>query len=77
MSEKIDKILDIVTEIKIDQAEMRKDVSQNTDDLAEHIRRTNLLEGKLQKIIYLLMVGAGIGIALYGPEAFKLIGLFI
>lgn len=72
-----DKILHTLTEIKVDVAEIKKDVSVNTEDLSEHIRRTNILESKLQKIIYLLFVGAGIGIALYGPEFIKLIGVFL
>lgn len=68
MEEKVDKIL--VSVIK-----MEGNVERNTQDLAHHIKRTNLIEGKLQKIIYLLWLGAGIGVALYGPQAFKLIGL--
>ena len=56
---------------------MEVNVDRNTDDLAEHIKRTNLIESKMQKIIYLLILGAGIGMALYGPEALKIIGIIL
>ena len=56
---------------------MEVNVDRNTDDLAEHIRRTNAIEGKLQKIVYLLVLGAGIGLALYGPEVLKIIGIIL
>lgn len=75
IDEKIDKMLEQNSEIKVSLARMSKDVEQNTRDLSYHIKRTDLIEGKLQKMIYLLWIGAGIGLALYGPAAFKLIGL--
>lgn len=64
--EKLDKIFDILVE-------MRVDVAKNTVDLAHHIKRSDMLEAKMQKIIYLLAIGAGIGITLYGPDALKLL----
>jgi len=70
IEEKIDKLQECTTRMEVH-------VERNTDDLSIHIKRTNILEGKLQKIIYLLMIGAGVGIALYGPQFFKLIGIFI
>jgi hypothetical protein len=40
--EKLDKIMDKLVEVSISVAEIRKDVARNTDDLAEHIKRTDL-----------------------------------
>ena len=74
---KLDKIIEKIDKIIENQAVTNVYVEQNTKDLSEHIRRTNILEGKMQKIIYLLILGAGIGMALYGPEALKLIGIIL
>ena len=74
---KLDEIQSTQAEMRLTQATMAKDVSQNTEDLSEHIKRTNILEGKLQKIIYLLILGAGIGIALYGPDVIKILGILL
>lgn len=70
MGNKIDKTLDIVTDMKVDVAEIKVDV-------AHHIKRSDMLETQQRKIMYLLLIGAGIGIALYGPELFKLIGILL
>lgn len=64
--EKLDKIIE-------SQSQMRVDVAKNTVDLAHHIKRTDMLENKMQKIVDLLMVGAGIGLALYGPQFLELV----
>lgn len=63
---KYDKIIDILTDIRID-------VAKNTVDLSHHIKRSDLLQEQQKKIVMLLYVGAGIGIALYGPEFIKLL----
>lgn len=44
-----DQIFGLLTEIKVDIAEIRKDVSNNTKSLDYHIRRTNLLEDCLEE----------------------------
>ena len=49
LEQKVDKILDKVGEIQVDNAILRKDVSQNTKDLSEHIKRTNLLETRIEQ----------------------------
>jgi hypothetical protein len=49
MSDKIDKILEKVTQLQIDAAMIKKDSAQNTKDLAEHIKRTNLLEARMEQ----------------------------
>jgi hypothetical protein len=46
---KLDKIQDDVTEIKVEQATQGRDIARNSSDIAEHIRRTNLLEASLDK----------------------------
>lgn len=45
--DKLDKVLDKLAESSVTLAVMQKDVSQNTKDLAEHIRRTDLLEARV------------------------------
>lgn len=41
---KLDKILEIVTEVRITQAEQALVIERNTDDLAAHMKRTEILE---------------------------------
>ena len=45
--EKLDKLSDNVTDLKVVNAEQSKDIKQNTKDLSEHMRRTDLLEKSL------------------------------
>lgn len=66
LEEKIDKLTDVTNKILIEAA-------KNTVDLQHHIKRSDLLEKQQNKIIQLLYVGAGIGIALYGPDFLKLL----
>ena len=70
IEKKIDKLVECSTRMEVH-------VERNTDDLKYHIKRTNIIESKLQKIVYLLLIGAGIGVALYGPTAFKLLGILL
>lgn len=42
--------MDDLNEIKVDVACIKKDVSTNTKDLSEHIRRTNILEKSLKPV---------------------------
>lgn len=70
LEQKMDKVVESIHRVE-------KDIARNTMDMAHHIKRTDLIEGKLQRIIYLLLVGAGIGLALYGPQFLKLIGWII
>jgi hypothetical protein len=70
IEEKIDKLIEVTQSIRIEAA-------KNTVDLRHHIKRTDILEKQQTKIIYLLLIGAGIGIALYGPDLIKLIKVII
>ena len=45
-------------------------------DVRHHIKRTDILESKVQRIWYLVLLGAGAGIAEFGPGLFKLLGVF-
>lgn len=47
MSDKLDRILEHVTQLRVDTASIQKDVEKNTEDLSEHIRRTNILEKQM------------------------------
>lgn len=77
MSTKEDQILAHITEIRVCLTRIEGDIERNTDDLEEHIKRTNILDSKLKKMETLLYVGAGIGLALYGPQFLKLVGIML
>ena len=62
--EKVDGKLDRIIE---NQTHMKIEIAKNTYDVAEHIRRTNLMENKVQKLLYLVILGAGAGIAEMSP----------
>lgn len=47
MKEKLDKLLEVQTEIRVDVAGIKKDVGRNTKDLSEHIRRTEVAEERI------------------------------
>jgi len=70
IEEKLDRLIDVTQAIQIEAA-------KNTVDLTHHIKRTDLLEKQQSKIITLLYLGAGIGLALYGPDFLKLIGAIL
>ena len=70
IEEKIDKLNETMTEIKIV-------LSKNTVDIAHHIKRTDILQAQQDKMIKLLWLGAGIGISLYGPELIKILKVFV
>lgn len=74
---KLDAIDEKLDNLVLAHAHQSKDISQNTKDLAEHIRRTNLLEGKLQQLWYAIYLGAGVAIAQGWPALSKIIGKLI
>lgn len=47
MDTKLDKLLEKQAEQAVTLAEIKKDVSRNTDDVAEHMRRTEILEARV------------------------------
>ena len=47
--EKLDKIQDDVSDIKVENAKQTADINRNTDDLKKHIRRSDLLEVLVEK----------------------------
>lgn len=49
LEDKIDKILEDMVELKVDMAETKVTLHRNTDSLELHIKRTNILEEKLEK----------------------------
>jgi len=61
-------LIKVLQQINITLAKMEVDVRH-------HIKRTDALESKVQKIWYLVVLGAGAGAAQYGPTVLKLIGL--
>ena len=49
IDEKLEKILEKVNSLSTDSALIKKDVGQNTRDLSTHIKRTNLLEERMEQ----------------------------
>lgn len=44
LEEKVDRLQESTNHIKIEQVEMRHILARNTEDVAKHIKRTDLLE---------------------------------
>lgn len=49
MTEKMDKLVEDVTQVRIDVAKIVVVLETNTESLVEHVRRTDLLEKQLNK----------------------------
>ena len=50
--QKIDKLVEHVLEMKGTLAENTVTLNQNTKDMAEHIRRTNILETQMRRALF-------------------------
>lgn len=48
LEEKVDKILEDITVIKVELAETKVILDRNTESLQEHMRRTEILETKFE-----------------------------
>lgn len=68
--EKLEDIREELARINVVQAKMEKEI-------AYHIRRTDLLESKVNKVWYLVLLGAGFAMAEYGATILKLMGLIL
>jgi chromosome segregation ATPase len=77
LEEKLDKTNDLLREIAMQNLSIGKDVAKNTTDLAEHMRRTELLENRVEKLTYLVFIVFGAGLALGWPSISHLIKAFI
>lgn len=77
IEKKIDRVESNVAELNQTTSVMEVHVSRNSEDLSEHIRRTNLLESRLNRIWYVLALLTGAGLSQSGPLFQKLIGLFL
>lgn len=47
---KMDKTIDTVTEMSLTMAKMEVHVDQNTRDLEEHIKRTDIAEDRIERL---------------------------
>jgi len=74
---KLDKCLESIHRIELCQVEIKADLERNTDDVEEHIKRTNLLEKKLSKVYTFALIAAGFVAAKYGTDVFKIIGAML
>lgn len=77
MSDKIDKCLDGIHRLEVTITRIEADLARNTDDMEEHIRRTNLLEKKMTKIYAVMLIGAGMALAGLGPEIATLLKVLL
>jgi hypothetical protein len=50
LESKVDKTIDAVSEISLTMARMEVHVEKNTDDLENHIRRTDLAEDRIERL---------------------------
>jgi len=69
------EILTHITEIRLCLQRIESTQEVNTKDIEKHIKRTDILDSKVHKIQVLIYLGAGAGIAEYGHNALKLLGL--
>lgn len=58
--------------IKSDVADIKTNVAINTNDLKHHIKRTDLLEGLVKKLMWVTL---GCAIAILGPQTPRLLEL--
>jgi hypothetical protein len=72
--DKLDKCLEGIHRLELQMTKLVSEVEINTDDLAEHIKRTELLETKLGRIYQFMLIGLGILIAEFGPDLIKILG---
>lgn len=77
MQERLDKILEKQNEMLIQLTRLASTVEENTRDIKYHIKRTDILEGRMQKIIYFLLLGAGSSAALFGKPVMQWLGLLV
>lgn len=61
--------------IKTELAVMNKSLDEIVRDLKYHIRRTDMLEQKTNRITYMLLLGAGASMPSFIPSILKLLGL--
>ncbi len=75
--DKLDEIVESISDMKEDQAVTKAIHSVNSKNLETHIKRTNKIESKQQKIIYLIMIGAGAVAVYFGPAILRIVGILI
>lgn len=75
MQGKIDQILETLHRMELVQKDMQNDIEINTQDLTEHIKRTEILEKKLSKIYQAALVSVGAAVMKFGPDIVRLLGL--
>ena len=74
---KLDTIVETIGEMKIEQVSQGITLRNNTKDMRTHIKRTNILEGKVQKVWYFAMFAAGVITVKFGPEIIKMLGVLL
>ena len=77
VDKKLDKIIDTQTELKVEQATMNGHWESNTKQLATHIKRTNKIEGKVQKMVYIWIAVIAAASVKWGAGILKFLGLLI
>lgn len=63
-----------ITQILVEMQALRSSQDEMVRDLKYHIKRTDMLEQKTNRIIYLLVLGAGASLSTFGPSILKVLG---
>ena len=71
---KHDKMLTKLVEVSISNTE---ELKSNTDDLKYHIMRTDILQGRQNKIILAAAILVGAVSVVFGPTVIRIFGIFI
>ena len=77
IEDKMDRCLESIHRIEISLVEIKADLLRNTDDMEEHIKRTNLLEKKVTKVYTFALMALGFVAAKYGTEILKILGVVL
>ena len=77
IEQKVDRALENQTTMLLTLTKHESILDRNTEELEEHIRRTNLLESKVKKIFTFALVAGGFVAAKYGTEILKIVGVIL
>lgn len=77
VEEKIDRCLQEIQEIRLEQVKTNLILDRNTDELEIHIKRTNLLEKQVARVFMFAILAAGFVAAKYGTDILKIIGVLL
>lgn len=74
---KIDKCIELINEVRLEQVKMNAVLLRNTQDVEKHIKRTDLLEKQVKKVFVFAIFSAGVITARFGPDIFKVLSVIL